>query len=287
MESYSIYFIENLVNHKGYVGMTSRSVEERMSNHIRNARNGSECFIHKAIRKYEGCNFDIVTIDVADSKEEAFELESKWIRRFDTYKSGYNMNPGGGGKIGSDHYKTDLKEKDVIKIRKIYANEDKKCREIAKIFSTTEASVVQIVRGDSWSNVGGPISTGKDWGDKHGRCKLTEKEVIEIRSRYSKENISQEQLGSEYDVSQSAVYEIVNGKTWSNLETFNNTSGEFPRGRSGESSPRSKLTEDQVREIRWRYENEDTSHRKLAKEYPVGRHAIRHILNRKTWKHVG
>jgi len=54
----------------------------------------------------------------------------------------------------------------------------------------------------------------------------------------------------------------------------------------GEECYLSKLTEQQVIEIRSRYANEDTSKRKLAKEYNVSAFAIGSIINRKTWKFI-
>lgn len=48
----------------------------------------------------------------------------------------------------------------------------------------------------------------------------------------------------------------------------------------------SKLTAEQVREIRNRYAEEEISQSELATEYPVGQEAISLIVNRKTWEAV-
>lgn len=53
---------------------------------------------------------------------------------------------------------------------------------------------------------------------------------------------------------------------------------------SGEKNGKSKLTEQQVLEIRSRYENEDISLVKLSKDYPVGKSQIGDIILRKKWK---
>lgn len=54
----------------------------------------------------------------------------------------------------------------------------------------------------------------------------------------------------------------------------------------GEMHPNSKLTTDQVREIRRRYAAGGVSHYDLADEYPVNRPTIGKILSGKMWGHV-
>ena len=54
----------------------------------------------------------------------------------------------------------------------------------------------------------------------------------------------------------------------------------------GEAVGHHKLTENEVREIRRRYAQGNTSHSKLAQEFNIGRSNIGTILNRITWKHV-
>lgn len=53
----------------------------------------------------------------------------------------------------------------------------------------------------------------------------------------------------------------------------------------GEKVNTAKLTEDDVRNIRERYNN-GVGIMYLAKEYKVGRHAIQRVVKRKTWRHV-
>lgn len=52
-------------------------------------------------------------------------------------------------------------------------------------------------------------------GEEQGLSKLTEKQVLEIRDRYEKEDISQEQLGIEYGVSQGHIGYIIRKEKWS------------------------------------------------------------------------
>jgi len=54
----------------------------------------------------------------------------------------------------------------------------------------------------------------------------------------------------------------------------------------GEKHGHSKLTEDDVREIRTRYANGGVLQRQLALEYGVWQRTIGRIINRETWSHI-
>lgn len=51
-------------------------------------------------------------------------------------------------------------------------------------------------------------------GKRHGNIKLTEKQVIDIREKYSKGNVFQYELANEYNVSQTHVGNIIRYKRW-------------------------------------------------------------------------
>jgi DNA-binding XRE family transcriptional regulator len=55
---------------------------------------------------------------------------------------------------------------------------------------------------------------GEGAGDRNGRARLTNEQAEEIRMRYRRGGISQEQLADEYGVSQFAVSAIVRGKRY-------------------------------------------------------------------------
>lgn len=56
-------------------------------------------------------------------------------------------------------------------------------------------------------------------GVEHGRAKLTEQQVVEIRARYAAGNISQAALGREYGVHHAQIHYIVKNKLWKHLKT--------------------------------------------------------------------
>lgn len=87
-----VYMIINMCNDKRYIGITTRSVEERFEEHCI-----ADSYIGRAIRKYGRENFFLSIIDSADDKEELFDLERKYIKLYGTYKNGYNLTIGGDG----------------------------------------------------------------------------------------------------------------------------------------------------------------------------------------------
>ena len=54
-------------------------------------------------------------------------------------------------------------------------------------------------------------------GEESGMAKLTVAQVISIRFIYSRNSISQKKLAKEFDISQTQINNIVNGKQWSHI----------------------------------------------------------------------
>jgi len=96
--NYSIYCVTNKTNGKKYIGITKNDINQRLKEHITQSRYSDYKF-HQAIRKYGKDLFEIEQIDMTDTKENALELETKYIKEFNTFESGYNMNEGGVGLV--------------------------------------------------------------------------------------------------------------------------------------------------------------------------------------------
>ena len=50
--NYSVYILTNIVNFKVYIGITKQKVSARLGQHKSDSKRGSQCPIHRAIRKY-------------------------------------------------------------------------------------------------------------------------------------------------------------------------------------------------------------------------------------------
>lgn len=93
-----VYGAECLINHKIYVGQTTRSIKERFREH---AKASCGTIIGKAIRKYGLENFIVVILAVCNTKAELDEQEIAWIKRLNCKgDGGYNLTDGGEGTPG-------------------------------------------------------------------------------------------------------------------------------------------------------------------------------------------
>jgi len=92
-----VYSIENKINGKKYIGITTNSFAERYPHGIKNHHNPH---LRKSIAKYGEENFEIVVLEknVKDMKTLC-ELEIKYIEKNDTCnkEKGYNKSLGGLG----------------------------------------------------------------------------------------------------------------------------------------------------------------------------------------------
>lgn len=91
-----IYKIENSINRKIYIGLTTKDLSRRISEHV--AENKS--YIQKALNKYGIQSFVISVIDHAETREVLCEKEKYWIAFYDCkVPNGYNLTDGGDGLI--------------------------------------------------------------------------------------------------------------------------------------------------------------------------------------------
>jgi hypothetical protein len=128
-------------------------------------------------------------------------------------------------------------------------------------------------------------------GEKIWWTNLTDKDVLEIRRRYSKGK-GPTVLGKEFGVPKERISAIVSGKTWKHLGGISPKHGPAigKRGNRivgvGSSLPYSRLNEDDVKEARNLYNNLDASFTEIAEVFGVSRETIRAAILRRTWKHV-
>lgn len=90
-----IYKITNSINGKVYIGRTTRSLEQRWSEHLRSAQNGNTQHLYCAMRKYGVEKFYIEPLEECTSIEELSDAEARWVIYYDSYYNGYNMTYAG------------------------------------------------------------------------------------------------------------------------------------------------------------------------------------------------
>lgn len=97
------YLITNKINNKGYVGITTRSLDRRWYEH-RFVENSCGQLLGKAIKKYGEENFEIKPIASAKTLENLKSVEKDLIAQFQTkVPFGYNLTDGGDGVFGYKH----------------------------------------------------------------------------------------------------------------------------------------------------------------------------------------
>ena len=91
-----IYKATNIINNKSYIGLTTRTLQERKLEHLRHIKTENTYF-HRAINEYGKDNFlwEIID-DTPSSIKELKEKESYYIQYFNTLTpNGYNITTGG------------------------------------------------------------------------------------------------------------------------------------------------------------------------------------------------
>ena len=128
--SIGIYRIVNKINNKSYIGQ-SINIEKRIKTHFWTAfRENLPTYnyhIYQAIRKYGKENFEWEILETLqeDNRSKLDELEQFYIKQYDSFKNGYNMNEGGNTAnqnkaSGERNGKAKITKKDVINIREEY-----------------------------------------------------------------------------------------------------------------------------------------------------------------------
>lgn len=116
--------------------------------------------------------------------------------------------------------------------------------------------------------------------ENHPRAKMTNQEVIDVRQRYingeSIDNIYKDY--KERYSNKDTFKRIVLGETYKDV-------GNIP-SKSQIRHTNAKLTDQQVREIRKRYETEKISYAKLGEEYGISSSSVYQIIKRKTYQHI-
>ena len=91
-----VYKIENIVNHKIYVG-SSVDINKRFDSHIKSLRKGkhNNKYLQRAWDKYGECNFDFAIIELVDDKDKIRDREQYYIELYDSsnHSCGYNILP--------------------------------------------------------------------------------------------------------------------------------------------------------------------------------------------------
>jgi group I intron endonuclease len=229
---YHIYIHQNIANLKIYVGYSNnpnrRWQETKRIAYDITHRSYPEPF-YNAIRKNGWNNFTHQIIEEWDNKKDALEAEKFWISFFRSNRKvygpnyGYNLTDGGeGGHMKGHKMSPTTKEKLLqANIGKKHTQEREtkrlKSRQGYKHSATTKKNISLSQKGKKLSSdhieklSKSHIGTGMK---NTNASKLTREQVLEIRASVD----SNATLSHKYGVSTGTIWNIMNYKTWKNIE---------------------------------------------------------------------
>ena len=121
-----IYKITNIINRKCYIGQ-SIYLKKRIKRHLSYKSHKDKLALYKAFNKYGVDKFTIEILETIDTekcdniKSELDKLEIFYIKKYNSYNSGYNQTLGGDAGIAGYKF-TDEQRMKVSKHSKLYAH---------------------------------------------------------------------------------------------------------------------------------------------------------------------
>ncbi len=130
-----IYKIKNKINHKCYIGQTTRLLYIRIKQHFNHSKDLSSLVLYRSFKKYGNDNFEWDMICECITKKELNEMEFHYIKQYHSHISeyGYNMTWGGdGGDCGNQYTKSGCQTNQElygdIKAEEISTKHSKSCK---------------------------------------------------------------------------------------------------------------------------------------------------------------
>ena len=174
-KNYLIYRIWNKLTNEHYIGLTTKTLNRRIKQHINNKYNNSH--IDSSIQKHgiEQFNYEILKDGITDI-EELNKWEIWYIEFYDSYNNGYNLTLGGGGKVGFNH-----SEETKQKMREAKQN----------ISDETRKKISEANKGKtSWNKGKTSWNKGKTLSENHKR-KISDVHMGIKHTEESKQKISE------------------------------------------------------------------------------------------------
>lgn len=146
---YYIYKIENILNHKKYIGLTN-NIKRRRSRHFTDLKynHHDNSFLQKEYNIYGAENFIFeVVFEGECSYEEISKKEQYYIQKYDSYYNGYNQNEGGN--FGPSNGGTHFTKSDIFNICAALEFCSRPGAILAKMFETTTATISRIKKKEN------------------------------------------------------------------------------------------------------------------------------------------
>lgn len=148
---YYIYKIENLKNGKKYIGLTN-NINRRRARHFTDLKGNrhDNKFLQKEYNIYgkESFSFSIEFEGNVDSKIIS-DKEVEYIKKYDSYKNGYNQNEGGN--FGPSNGGSQLTQSDIFNILSALEFMSRPGQVLANMYDVSRTTISRIKKGENHS----------------------------------------------------------------------------------------------------------------------------------------
>lgn len=222
-----IYKIENLINHKVYIGK-SINIKSRFNSHIKNLKNNKHINPHlqKSWNKYGPENFSFEVIEEC-SVEQLNDREIYWLNYYGSYLSSKNYNviqAGSGGK-GDEEWRQKISNS----VKNHYINGDYNCRKKGtRNWITKENKCLHIKKSELDKYLIDGWKIGRPPRDEETKRKISLKVSGEKNGFYGKKHTEEtrKKLHKKHNLSDDArkKLSILNSEKFKKLKWINNGS---------------------------------------------------------------
>ena len=255
-----IYTITNSANGKQYVG-SAVDLRRRSRAHIASLNRGAHdnSYLQRSWDKYGGASFGFVVLEFVEDVEDLIPREQHYI---DTLNPEYNLRPMADSQLG-------------------WVPSEETRRKISQSNMGKKASLETRKRQSE-------ARKGKRLSEEHCR-KISESKLGEKHHYYGKElsadhrrRIGEAQVGRKHKPE--SIEKVRQAKMGKKRPQW--VKDKLSLARRGEGASKAKLTEGDVREIRFLLAQGELSQRAISDIYGVDPSAISDIKRRVTWSHV-
>lgn len=111
----TIYKATNKINNKSYIGFDSNWPKRKDTHFYKSSSNNSIHYhFHKALRKYGFGNFEWKVLLQSENKDYILnKMEPFYIKKYNSFKEGYNQTLGGDGTFGKKQSKLNKEKQSV------------------------------------------------------------------------------------------------------------------------------------------------------------------------------
>jgi len=205
--SSGIYIIQNKTNGNIYIGSTT-NFSKRKNRHFLHLRKGvhENRHLQNAFNKYGESSFEFIVVKRTDNLlEEEQKLLNDHFGKSNCYNiCGIAGSPSVVGRVKTSEWRKKIAQS----LKQFYQDNPSHAKKLSKMKKGKKLSTA----------IRQKMSDGHKKGSQHHNSKLTEEQVMSIKSKYSPRTYSYGKLAKEYNVDKKTIIRIIQGKTWSQIK---------------------------------------------------------------------